>query len=240
MGLSGKLFGTIPLKYIHFLDKNLIDYNISHKCCDYIKGNVKHDKSPSFVGTTIEESLLRKSSWITHGCNIYTSKKILCRPISLWTEEDIWQYIKKYKIRVSDIYNKGFRRSGCISCMFGMSLESFIKSRNPEKDNRFELLFKQSRKTFENMVMSERIGLWKPLTDMWIKLDIDHKEYQQKYKKRHKQLIDWYKNYDKNILKVLNEIESRNPNVWTKNEKQQIINKYKKAQITILKGEKDE
>jgi hypothetical protein len=61
-GLDNKTFGTLPLVYCHFLDKKFIDYKISHKCCDYLKGALKHDNRPCFIGTTIEESRLRKDS----------------------------------------------------------------------------------------------------------------------------------------------------------------------------------
>jgi hypothetical protein len=62
LGLDDKPFGALPLKYCHFLDKKFIDYEISHKCCDYLKGALKHDKRPCFIGTTIEESRLRRNS----------------------------------------------------------------------------------------------------------------------------------------------------------------------------------
>ena len=61
-GLDGHKYGTLPLKYIHFLDRNFVDYEISHKCCDYIKGRIKKDKRPVFIGTTINESRLRKNA----------------------------------------------------------------------------------------------------------------------------------------------------------------------------------
>ncbi len=59
-GLDNNKYGTLPLKYIHFLDKDFVDYKISHKCCDYIKGKIKKDKRPVFIGTTINESRLRR------------------------------------------------------------------------------------------------------------------------------------------------------------------------------------
>jgi hypothetical protein len=62
LGLDNKAFGVLPIVYAHFLDKQLVNYKISHKCCDYIKGSVKHDTRPAFVGTTIDESRLRKNS----------------------------------------------------------------------------------------------------------------------------------------------------------------------------------
>jgi predicted phosphoadenosine phosphosulfate sulfurtransferase len=84
-GLDGKTFGKIGHKYIHFLDKGFVRYEISHRCCDYIKGEVKHCKSPCFIGTTISESRLRKNSWIKNGCNFFNNEfqKAMSRPLSL-------------------------------------------------------------------------------------------------------------------------------------------------------------
>jgi predicted phosphoadenosine phosphosulfate sulfurtransferase len=82
-GLDNKNFSNLPLQYCHFLDKKLITYKISHKCCDYMKGPVKHNSIPMFVGTTISESRLRRNSWLKYGCNYFGKKKSICRPISL-------------------------------------------------------------------------------------------------------------------------------------------------------------
>lgn len=37
-------------------------------------------------------------------------------PILHWTEEDIWEYIKKYNVQVNDLYSKGYRSIGCKCC----------------------------------------------------------------------------------------------------------------------------
>ena len=60
-------------------------YFFSEKCCDFIKGNLKHDKRPSFIGTMIVESELRKKSWIKSGCNIFNKNAMKSRPLSIWT-----------------------------------------------------------------------------------------------------------------------------------------------------------
>ena len=237
LGLDNKTFGNIPQCYIHFLDKDLVDYKVSHKCCDYIKGRVKHDRRPAFVGTTIEESRLRKNSWIQHGCNIFDKKKPMCRPLSLWTSKDIWDYIDKYKIKYSPIYDEGYERSGCITCMFGMSLEKILGNKDPTYLNRFELLYKNNKDLFNSIVLDKKIGLWKPLTDMGIKLKINNKKYINLYNNRKKEIDEWYKNFDKNFKKIINEIQTRNPNVFTKKEINFLLKKYSKK---INKGEKYE
>ena len=219
------------------MDKDLVDYKVSHKCCDYIKGRVKHDRRPAFVGTTIEESRLRKNSWIQHGCNIFDKKKPMCRPLSLWTSKDIWDYIDKYKIKYSPIYDEGYERSGCITCMFGMSLEKILGNKDPTYLNRFELLYKNNKDLFNSIVLDKKIGLWKPLTDMGIKLKINNKKYINLYNNRKKEIDEWYKNFDKNFKKIINEIQTRNPNVFTKKEINFLLKKYSKK---INKGEKYE
>jgi 3'-phosphoadenosine 5'-phosphosulfate sulfotransferase (PAPS reductase)/FAD synthetase len=44
-------------------------------------------------------------------------------PIIFWNEKDIWNYIKLYNLEYSDIYNKGYDRTGCVFCMFGVHKE---------------------------------------------------------------------------------------------------------------------
>lgn len=37
-------------------------------------------------------------------------------PIAFWTEENVWDYIKKHNVPYSHLYNKGFRSIGCRPC----------------------------------------------------------------------------------------------------------------------------
>ena len=38
-----------------------------------------------------------------------------------WTEKDIWEYLKRYKVKYSTIYDKGYTRTGCMFCLFGIA-----------------------------------------------------------------------------------------------------------------------
>lgn len=227
-GLNGNKFGILPLKYIHFLDKKFVDYEISHKCCDYIKGNVKHDKRPVFIGTTIDESRLRRNSWLKYGCIHYTNKDKpdICKPLSLFNDKDIWQYIKENNVKVSKIYDLGYLRSGCVCCGFGLSLEEQLKKQKLIKNNRFELLYQTNQKLF--FYFFNTLGMWKPLADVGINLNIANKQL-IKFNYRKKEVKKWYHNIKTNLKNILNEIESRNPNVWTKKEKKMIYLRYCKG-----------
>lgn len=88
-----------------------------------------------------EESQLRKRSYIEHGCNIFREGKEKSLPLSIWKTEDIWNYIKKYNIPYSKIYDMGYSRTGCMFCMFGVHME--------KEPNRFQRMEKTHPKQYD-------------------------------------------------------------------------------------------
>lgn len=226
-GLDGNKSGTLPLKCIHFLDKKFVDYEISHKCCDYMKGNIKKDKRPVFIGTTISESRLRRNTWIKYGCiQYFNNKPDVCKPLSLFNENDINNYIKSNKIEISKIYDLGYTRSGCVCCGFGLSLEEKLKSKKIIPMNRFELLYKSNKKLF--LYFFDKLKMWKPLADCLITLNINDKKIMNKFNQRQRKIKEWYRNIDANLNKILDEIEKRNPLCWNSEERQWIFQRYRR------------
>ena len=75
------------------------------------------------------DSYLRRTTYLQKGC-VSLENKIFCKPLSFWLESDIWDYIKEYSVEYSDIYKKGYSRTGCMFCMFGVHLE--------QEPNRFQ------------------------------------------------------------------------------------------------------
>lgn len=57
------------------------------------------------------------------GCNVFGVKKPTSKPLSIWTTDDIWQYIEDQNLSYSTIYDKGETQTGCMFCMFGVHLE---------------------------------------------------------------------------------------------------------------------
>jgi 3'-phosphoadenosine 5'-phosphosulfate sulfotransferase (PAPS reductase)/FAD synthetase len=84
-----------------------------------IKGVLKKDKRPSFVGLRNEEGDRRKWEWEKHGCIRWDQKVKRCTPISLFTEEEVWQYIKENQLDYPKAYDMGWKRTGCLMCGFG-------------------------------------------------------------------------------------------------------------------------
>lgn len=142
-------------------------FKISDKCCEIMKKKPSKiyekasNKKPMF-GTMAEESALRKSKWLQNGCNVFDSKRPESKPMSIWTENDVLEYISRYNIPYCSVYGdivstggiieRGFEqieklkttgldRTGCMFCMFGLHLES--------EPNRFQHMKKTHPKTWE-------------------------------------------------------------------------------------------
>lgn len=101
----GKI-GTLPAKFHPLLKAPFL---ISGRCCDVMKKKPanQHEKKTGrkpILATMASESLLRKESWLQHGCNAFEKKKPVSRPMSFWTEQDVLHYIKEKCLKISFIY----------------------------------------------------------------------------------------------------------------------------------------
>lgn len=123
----------------------LIDapFKISSFCCDHIKKKplVKWSKENNafpIIGTMAADSRLRQKNYYEHGCNIITKNTKRCRPLSIFTNADIWEYIRGENLKYCEVYDCGYKHTGCISCGFGCHLE--------KGENRYQKLYKSHRK----------------------------------------------------------------------------------------------
>ncbi|MCK5642702.1 MAG: phosphoadenosine phosphosulfate reductase family protein [Gammaproteobacteria bacterium] len=103
-------------------------FSVSEKCCDVMKKNpskkyAKETGRKVYLGTMASDSILRNSTYLKTGCNAFHSSDPASAPMSIWTEKDVWDYIKQEKLPYSDIYDKGYDRTGCIFCAFGAHME---------------------------------------------------------------------------------------------------------------------
>ena len=123
--------GKLSEKWQYLLNH---DIKIGHQCCNVLKKRpVKNyekltGKKP-IVGTMANESSLRKTNYLKSGCNSFNGRA-MSQPIAFWSDKDIWEYMWIFGLEYSGIYDKGYDRTGCMFCMFGVHLE--------ENPNRFE------------------------------------------------------------------------------------------------------
>lgn len=150
-------------KYEFLLDA---PFKISDQCCGVMKKRPIHlyekrtGKKP-IVGTMASESSLRKIRWLKYGCNSFDQKTPQSVPISFWLESDIWQYLERYNIPYSKIYDMGVKRTGCMFCMFGVHLE--------EQPNRFQRMYYTHPKQYDYCI--NKLGLGEVLDY----INVDHK-----------------------------------------------------------------
>ncbi|MFA5704722.1 MAG: phosphoadenosine phosphosulfate reductase family protein [Advenella sp.] len=102
-------------------------FKISDRCCHVMKKEPvkKYEKETgrsAIVGTMAADSRLRESSYLQHGCNSFEGRA-MSTPMAFWLESNVWDYIKKYDLPYSKIYDMGYTRTGCMFCMFGLHMD---------------------------------------------------------------------------------------------------------------------
>ncbi len=138
-------------------------FEISDKCCDIMKKHpldeyAKKTGRKVLTGMMASESNRRELQYKKYGCNAFNTKKPFSWPMAFWKDLDVWNYIKKYNISYSKIYDMGEVRTGCMFCMFGVHLE--------KSPNRFERMKISHRKQFDFCI--KNLGCGKVLDFMGV------------------------------------------------------------------------
>jgi len=140
-GSPDKKFGKISKKWLHLVGS---DFDISERCCNELKKKPaklfeKESGLRPIIGTLASESQLRKQKYYNTGCNIFSGKRTASYPLSIWTTENIWDFIHQNNIPYCDVYDHGETQTGCMVCGFGC-----------HRDNRFDRLEKNYPIVFNN------------------------------------------------------------------------------------------
>lgn len=127
--------GKLPVKWRFLLDA---PFKISHKCCDVFKKNpsLMYERKTGRVpilGTMASDSSLREMQYLKHSCNVFDVKRPRSQPMSFWTDEDVWEYIRVNELPYCTIYDMGYKNTGCVFCMFGL---------HKQENDKFEMLEK--------------------------------------------------------------------------------------------------
>lgn len=117
----------------------LREVKISQACCDILKKEpseqlqVELDVDVIFKGLMAAESRSRQTNFISRGYLFESHRPHLgedpfyhCNPLSIWTDDDIWDYIRLFQVPVSPLYDIGWtdsegvwhsiQRNGCMGC----------------------------------------------------------------------------------------------------------------------------
>ena len=152
-GVKSKI-GEIPKKWKFLIGAS---FKVSERCCDVIKKkpikefNKKTGKYP-YVGQMAADSNNRQKVYLKNGCNSFDNN-VQSNPLGFWLEQDVWDYIKKFNLPYSSIYDTGVKRTGCMFCMFGVHLE--------KTPNRFQRMAKTHPKLYDYCI--NKLGCGKVL-----------------------------------------------------------------------------
>lgn len=146
MGLEPSKWYRLPKKWALFTNSK---FDINNKCCYALKKQPSrmYEKNTGLypiLGTMASESRLRQQSYLRQGgCNSFDGKTIKSLPLSIWLEEDIWAYIRDRGLKISDIYHKGAKRTGCMFCGYGCQFKD---------DNRLQLCYELYPKMYNHFM----------------------------------------------------------------------------------------
>jgi len=144
---------------------------ISSACCTFLKErpSIKMQKSLGvdgvFLGIMASESRQRRFNFLQYGELYYpkTQRIWKCHPMAIWTDDDVWEYIRRFNIPYSELYDMGFyrgdkfihhTRNGCMFC--GMDIRF--------ADNHLSIMRHTHPKAWE-MIMVKK-GLARVLVDL--------------------------------------------------------------------------
>lgn len=113
-------------------------------CCPTIKYPQLNEYAKKYnikyyiTGLRRNESLIRME-YKKIGKNPMTPYVIQVNPIIDWTENEVWEYIKKYNLPIHPNYKLGLTRSGCVICPYKSPKElRKLKEIEPEIWEKFE------------------------------------------------------------------------------------------------------
>jgi len=149
---DGKGRFCISQKWQHLI---AAPFKISDQCCyNFKKGPTRKYEietgNKPFLGIMASESNQRKTQFLRHSCNNYNAARPRSNPLSFWLEEDIWEYLHRFNVPYSKIYDMGYTRTGCMFCMFGIHLEGH--------PNRFEKMKKTHPKQWSYCINKLGVG----------------------------------------------------------------------------------
>ena len=133
------------------------DVKISDVCCDILKEKPAREFEKTtglkpYIGIRADESQRRKEAWLKNGCNYYGSRPV-SKPLSLWSEQDVLEYIIAHRLPLCEeygdikmnskgkLYTTGENRTGCMWCAIPLRYE-------PEKLDRIKQKYPKLYDTF--------------------------------------------------------------------------------------------
>ena len=107
----------------------------------------------------------RENARIVEMC--YKDHTTTINPIIDWSDAEVWEFIREYEISYCLLYDKGYKRLGCIGCPMSTHRAQELE-RYPKYKNLYLLAFD---KMLQRMDDKQQITSWKTAQDVmewWI------------------------------------------------------------------------
>lgn len=142
------------------------EVSISSACCTFLKERPSEKVQKKlgvdgvFLGIMASESRRRRFLTLDYGelYQVKSNKMWKCNPLAIWTDDDIWEYIRQYNVPYATLYDKGYvneygrkvchKRNGCMFC--GMDI------RFP--DNHLAIMRRTHPKAWKTVMLKKGLG----------------------------------------------------------------------------------
>lgn len=157
------------------VEKRMPPTRLVRYCCQYLKEQGGIGRTV-VTGIRHQESVKRSKRKMTETCNQHKITQYL-HPIIDWSEFDVWEYIHKYNVAYSSLYDEGFKRLGCVMCPYG-GKDHMIKEmkRWPKIAKLYEIAFQRmiDKRRADGLKTQWETGI--EVMQWWIGFDHCHKE----------------------------------------------------------------
>lgn len=164
-------------------------YKLTKKCCNSLKEEpvAAYERSTGsypIIGLRADESDMRKNAYLQTGCVLLDrdSDRPICKPISIFTKQDILQYIVKYNLRYASPYGSieevgqiagqqcimcsecqlcttGEERTGCTFCAVGCHLDARVQDNGHVEFPKYERLKMSHPKMYDYCMQDSGLGM---------------------------------------------------------------------------------
>lgn len=105
----------------------------------------------------------------------FARQRVNVNPIIDWTDDEVWEFIKKYHVPYCELYDKGYTRLGCVGCPMSGNQEADLE-RYPHIKKKYLDAF---GKMIEERKQSGKRCMWRTPEDVmnwWIGKTTPEKE----------------------------------------------------------------
>lgn len=126
------------------IKKGMPPTRIIRYCCHELK-EIGGAGRVIVLGLRKQESIRRRDRELYEESK-RTKNKMFLNPIIEWSEQDVWDYIMKYRLKYPSLYDEGYDRIGCIMCPMA-SAKGMLKDKE-----RYPKFYAAYIRTFEKML----------------------------------------------------------------------------------------